>query len=145
MKISGKWNRSIVEDYLLNTNYPIRLSFISPNEFPLVTSLWYLYIDGKFWCAVQKNSIVARNLVRNSKCGFEIGSNKPPYKGVRGQGDAILYPEHGKEKLLMLIDKYLDNKNSGLKDWLISRSDNEVAICIEPICFYSWDYSYRMK
>ena len=145
MRLTGKWSFSKLEYYLKNTAYPIRLSLISANGYPFVMSLWYAYIEGNFWCAVQNDSIVIKNLNNSEKCGFEIGSNKPPYMGVRGQGIVTLYPNQGEEKLKILINKYLDKNNQKLSKWLISRVENEVAICIEPICLYSWDYSNRMN
>ena len=145
MKLNGKWSLSKSESYLNNTVYPLRLSFVSSNGYPLVVSLWYTYIEGKLWLAVQKDSIVAKNLKNNHKCGFEIGPNEPPYMGIRGQGKAILVPEKGEEKLRILVKKYLDIKNQKLSKWLLSRAENEVAICIKPFCLYTWDYSSRMK
>jgi len=145
MKLSGKWSLSELESYLEQTVYPIRLGLVNASGYPFVISLWYAYSEGKFWCAVQNDSIVIKNLKKSGRCGFEIGSNKPPYMGARGQGKATLYPKQGEEKLKILIDKYLDEKNLKLSKWLISRAENEVAICIEPICIYSWDYSERMK
>jgi hypothetical protein len=64
--------------------------------------------------------------------------------GVRGKGDAKLVSEKGGEVLEKLIDRYLDDANAGLSEWLLSRKDTETAICIDPIWFYSWDYSQRM-
>ena len=145
MKITGKWNRKKAEKYLDNTAYPLRLSIINSDGFPTVVSLWYTYKEGHLCCAVQKDSIVAKILTKNNKCGFEIGSNKPPYMGIRGQGSAVLVPDKGEETLSILIDKYLDNNNSELSEWLIRRADNEVAIYIKPKCIYSWDYSHRMN
>ena len=97
------------------------------------------------WCAVQNDSTVAKFIKENPKCGFEIGPNKPPYMGIRGQGTAKLVPKLGGKKLKKLINRYLGDTNQSLTNWLLSRSENEVAICIEPICFYSWDYSARMN
>ena len=145
MKLTGKWGIAKLESYLENTVYPLPKSLVNSNGFPIVISLWYIYVENKFWCAVQNDSIVVKNIKNNDKCGFEIGPNKPPYMGVRGKGKATIIPDKGEEKLRILIDKYLDKKNQELSNWLMSRVDNEVAICIEPICLYSWDYSQRMK
>lgn len=144
-KLSGVWDINSVEKYLIETVYPLRFSYIAPNNFPVVLSLWFVYQNKRLWCAVQKDSAVARNLKGNPNCAFEIGPNEPPYMGVRGQGKAVLIPEKGEEKLNKLVKKYLDYKNDSLAKWLLSRTENEVAICIEPICIYSWDYRNRMK
>jgi nitroimidazol reductase NimA-like FMN-containing flavoprotein (pyridoxamine 5'-phosphate oxidase superfamily) len=144
-KLSGVWYINTVEKYLTETVYPLRFSYIAPNNFPVVVSLWFVYEDKRLWCAVQKESAVARNLKENSRCAFEIGPNEPPYMGIRGQGKAVLIPEKGEEKLKKLVNRYLDDSNKTLAKWLLSRSENEVAICIELICIYSWDYRNRMK
>ncbi len=65
--------------------------------------------------------------------------------GVRGKGNAELIPGLGPEILEKLIERYLDDSNRDLGNWLLSRKETEVAICIEPIWIYSWDYSGRMK
>lgn len=143
--IKGAWNIEQTEDYLLKTRYPIRLSTLNANGYPLVTSVWYLYDNGLIWCAVQKESDIARNIKNDKRCGFEVGPNQPPYMGVRGQGIANLVPERGKEKLEKLIGRFLDRKNKDLADWLMNRADSETAIMIEPEWFFTWDYSGRMN
>ncbi len=65
--------------------------------------------------------------------------------GVRGKGHATIIPEKGAEKLEKLINRFLANSNKDLANWLLTRKDTEVAICIEPLRIYSWDYSGRMK
>ena len=145
MNISGKWDKEKINSYLKETVYPLRLSVITKTGYPLVVSMWFLYEEGKFWCAAQNDSALVSHITNNNKCGFEVAPNEPPYMGVRGKGKAVIVPSVGKEKLYFLIDRYLDKNNSSLADWLISRSDNEVAIRIDPECFYSWDYSTRMK
>ncbi len=141
----GDWDIGKIEKYLEESVYPIRLSCITSNGFPLVVSLWYLYDDSCIWCAVQNDCAVARILERDGRCGFEISPNESPYLGVRGQGRAELVPEGGADKLVELIDRYLDESNKELADWLLKRRDNETAIRITPDWFYSWDYSGRMK
>lgn len=140
----GAWNLEKSEKYLLETIFPLRLATIGSDGFPLVMSVWFFYDRGLIWCAVQNDSSVALNIEVNSNIGFEVGPNETPYKGVRGQGKAKLLPERGAEKLEKLIDRYLDEDNQDLADWLLSRTDTETAICIEPEWFYSWDFTDRM-
>ena len=144
MNISGKWDLKTIESYLKDSVIPLRLSVITPSGYPLVVSMWFLYEEQAIWCAAQKDSALVSHLLKNRNCGFEIAPNEPPYMGVRGKGKAEIVDE-GIEKLRALIERYLDEKNSGLAEWLISRSSSEVAIKIRPECFYSWDYSERMN
>lgn len=145
IKFKGAWERGEAEVYLYNTKYPIRLATINSSGMPLVTSVWYLYDNGLIWCAVQNDSDIAKNISADNRCGFEIGPNKPPYMGVRGQGVAELVPERGEEKLRKLIKRFLDKSNSELADWLLSRTDTETAIMIRTEWIFSWDYSGRMN
>lgn len=140
----GAWSLEKAEHYLQSKTYPLRLATIGDDGFPLVVSVWFIYDDGLIWCAVQNDSSVALNLETNSNCGFEIGPNETPYMGVRGKGKAKLVPERGGEKLKKLVKKYLDEKNRDLADWLLSRTETETAICIQPNWFYTWDFSDRM-
>ncbi len=145
LEIRGEWDIGKIEKYLEESVYPMRLSCITSNGFPLIVSLWFLYREGVLWCAVQRDCALARILERDGRCGFEVSPNETPYLGVRGQGRAELMPEAGAEKLRELIERYLDESNKGLAEWLLKRSDNETAIFITPDWFYSWDYSGRMK
>ena len=145
MNISGKWDLNTVENYLNGSSVPMRLSVITSSGYPLVVSMWFVYENGALWCAAQEDSALVRHIMNNENCGFEIAPNEPPYMGVRGRGIAAINYAEGPSRLKILIDKYLDEKNSGLSKWLMDRSDNEVAIQITPECFYSWDYSERMN
>ena len=145
MKIKGSWNLDKTRSFLNDSIYPIRISLIDENGYPNIISLWFIFINNKFWCAVQRDSRVAKLLENSKNCGFEISNNTPPYKGVRGKGKAKIYKNKGKEVLKILIKRYLTQSNNSLKEWLIKRSKNEIAISIDPICFYTWDFSHRMK
>jgi nitroimidazol reductase NimA-like FMN-containing flavoprotein (pyridoxamine 5'-phosphate oxidase superfamily) len=144
VEFKGDWDLKKIEEYLNQTRFPLRFSCITSKGYPTVFSLWYIYENDRIWCAVQEDSAIANILRSNNKCGFEVGPNSSPYKGVRGKGDAKLVSEKGGEVLEKLIDRFLDDTNAGLSDWLLSRKDTETAICIDPIWFYSWDYSQRM-
>ena len=41
--------------------------------------------------------------------------------------------------------KYLDEKNSKLASWLMSRADSEYVLKIRPSIINSWDFSGRME
>jgi len=67
-----------------------------------------------------------------------------PYRGVRGQARATIHPDRSTIVLQSLIDRYLENRESPLAKWLLSRADNEVAIKLEILRYQSWDFSNRM-
>lgn len=81
----------------------------------------------------------------NPACSFEIAGDYPPYKGIRGDGTAVILDEKGESVLLALIDKYLGKKESNLSNFLKKNSKTEVAIQINPKKIHNYDYSKRMK
>ncbi len=127
------------------TEIPVRLASLSAGGAPLLCSLWFLYDEGAIWCATPRTAKVVELLQHDPRCGFEVGGDLMPYRGVRGQGSATLSRADGPATLLRLIDRYLHSRDSGFARWLIARQDAEVAIRIEPAWLTSWDFSARMK
>lgn len=124
---------------------PIRIGCISTNGYPCVLSLWFSIIDGRIYCATKKNAKIAEYLEKNPACGFEIASDKPPYRGIRGNGICNIKPEDGKNILSLLIRKYLGQKNPKLEKFLLNNSDKEVALEIVPNQVFHYDYTSRME
>lgn len=143
--IKGPWQRREIDQYLSQTKVPLRLACTAEDGFPRVVSVWFQYEDGAFLCAAHKDSQLIRLLRQSPRTGFEVSTNEPPYYGVRGQGVAELSGEGGAETLQQLIRHYLGNSNTGLAEWLMSRSDDEVMIRVEVQRFFSWDYRKRME
>ncbi|WP_316505732.1 hypothetical protein [Nitrosopumilus sp.] len=112
---------------------------------PAVISLWYICNNDKIYCATQKTAKIVSYLKKNSTCGFEIAGDKPPYKGVRGEGTIQILNETGPYVLDLLIEKYLGEKESKLSKFLRNNSKTEVAIEITPQKIFDYDYSKRMK
>ena len=131
-------------DLLPDSKIPIRIAFIKSNGVPSVISLWFEQIDGKIYCATQKSAKIVSYLKNNPACGFEIATNKPPYKGIRGEG-IVKITDNGNEILDILINKYLGDKESTLSKYLKTNSNTEVTIEITPQKIFNYDYSKRMK
>ena len=142
---TSAWSADDIECFLLESTIPIRLSCLSASGAPLICSLWYLYDDGALWCATQKTALIVSCLEKDSRCGFEISPDAPPYHGVRGQSRASLHDDVGADVLRRLIDRYLGSRESRFAQWLIRREEDEVAIRIEPAWITAWDYSRRMS
>ena len=140
----GPWSPDETERFLGEFQGPVRLACNGTSGHPVLASLWYRPEDGKRWCATQRTASVVSHLTRDPRCAFEISVESPPYCGVRGPGVAQLYPGRGEEVLRLLIDRYLEDSESPLADFLLSRVANETAIAIEPQTIYSWDYRERM-
>ena len=133
------------DQMISETKIPIRLAYTNNDGIPSVLSLWFVQIDEKIYCATQKSAKIVQYLKKNPVCGFEIAADKPPYKGVRGNGSVKIIDDMGKDVLQILMKKYLGEKESGLSKFLKRNSDNEVAIEITPQNLFYYDYSARMK
>lgn len=130
---------------IFNTKIPIRLAYTNTIGIPNVISLWFVQINAKIYCATQKSAKIIQHLKKNLVCGFEIASDIPPYKGVRGNGTVKIIDNLGKDVLRVLMTKYLGEKESRLSKFLKNNSHNEVAIEITPQNLFFYDYSARMK
>jgi len=134
-----------IDKFIPDLKIPIRIGFIKSNGVPGVISLWYVCKYDKIYCAVQKTAKIASYLKKNPVCGFEIAADKPPYKGIRGEGTVQLLNETGAYVLDFLMEKYLGEKESTLSKFLRNNSKTEVAIEITPQKISNYDYSERMK
>ena len=134
-----------IDKFISDPKIPIRVCFIKSNSVPAVVSLWYVCRDGKIYCATQKTAKIVSYLQKNPACGFEIAADKPPYKGIRGEGNAQILNETGEYVLDLLINKYLGEKESTLSKFLKNNSKDEIAIQITPQKIFNYDYSERMK
>ena len=134
-----------VSGYLKKTIIPIRIACVTEGAWPLVMSLWYTFSDGTIFCATQNSAKIVRYLRNEPKCGFEVSSEIPPYRGVRGQGIARIDESRGKEILEILLDRYGIGRSSSLGKVLLSKGDDEVAIEIQPVRVFDWDYTRRMR
>ena len=139
------WSQDAVTSFLNQTRIPIRLASVTNTGWPLVISLWYLYENGRFYCATQKTAKIIAHLGREPRCAFEVAADQPPYQGVRGQGKAVIIPERGVEILSRLLERYRQDTTSTLAQWLLARGQQEVAIEIEPVVWTTWDYTKRMR
>jgi nitroimidazol reductase NimA-like FMN-containing flavoprotein (pyridoxamine 5'-phosphate oxidase superfamily) len=134
--------------YLIDSDIPIRLSCLSTLDWPMVLSLWYVYIDEKFYCATQNTAKIIKYLIRSPKCGFEIAGDRFPYRGLRGYGNTSILEDKGEYILRILLQKYFNGQEtSKLSKLLLSEKHlrNEVAIEIAPVHIFEWDFNERMS
>ncbi len=142
--IEGPWTLAEAETFLKSAALPMRLACVAADGYPRVVSLWYRFEAERLYAVTHQDSSLARLLRRNGRVGFEVAPNEPPYHGIRGQADVTLEPLGNQSTLRELLDRYLGGFDSGVAQWLLSRSDEEVLITIEPTRLYSWDYRERM-
>lgn len=133
------------EQYLREVVIPVRLSCVSESGWPVVLSLWYLYREERLFCATKETARVVYYLRHEPRCAFEIAADDPPYCGVRGQGIAAIDKALGTETLRELLVRYLGSTETSFGQRLLAQSQNEVAIVIEPVNVFTWNYTKRMR
>lgn len=130
--------------YLEQVTIPVRLSCVTESGWPVVLSLWFLYHDGALYCATQQHAKVVGYLQQEPRCGYEIAADDPPYCGLRGQAAAVLEPENGADILDRLLLRYQGSLETPLARKLRQRADTEVAIRLDPINCFTWNFTNRM-
>jgi hypothetical protein len=96
-------------------------------------------------CATSRDADVVRYLEADDGVAFEVSTNEPPYRGVRGNGTATVVPDEGKRLLRSLLERYLGGTDSALARRLLDPEREEVEIRVEPARVHSWDYAGRMR
>lgn len=142
---SSAWTADGIDRFLQQTRIPLRLACVDGDGAPLLCSLWYLWEHDAIWCATQRGARLTGRLTDDPRCAFEVAGDQPPYRGVRGQGAALLSDAEGPATLGRLIDRYLGARESDFARWLLSRQRDEVAIRIRPEWLTSWDFTRRMS
>lgn len=138
------WDENAARAFLGDSRVPVRLAVLAADGSPRLVSLWFEWDGEALWCASQRDSVVVRLLTSRPECAFEISTNAPPYRGVRGTALASLDDGAGGTRLERLLSRYLTDRNAPLREWLLSRSDDDVAIRLEPGDCFAWDFSGRM-
>ena len=141
---SGAWSADEVERFLREVRIPVRLAVTRPDGSLWTVALWYRYRDGTLECATWASADVVRFLRADPAVAFDVSTNDPPYRGVRGNGTASLAPDEEKAVLRSLVERYLGDTGSPLARWLLDEEREEVRVRIEPDRVHSWDYSDRM-
>ena len=145
VKATGAWSRVDRERFLTESTIPLRLACRKPAGTLWMLSLWYRYESGRFYCATERSAAVVSFLRENPAVAFEISTNEPPYRGVRGSGSTTIEPDPEKTLLRTLVNRYLGDAESNLARRLLADDRSEVTIEIEPDRLYSWDFSHRMR
>jgi nitroimidazol reductase NimA-like FMN-containing flavoprotein (pyridoxamine 5'-phosphate oxidase superfamily) len=145
VRVTGVWSWSEAESFLAETVVPIRLSCRTPAGGLWMLSLWYLPREESLWCATSADADVVEYLRADGDVAFEVSTNDPPYRGVRGAGTATIEPDEGKELLHALFERYLGGTDNSLADRLLDEDREEVRIRIDPERCYTWDFSDRMR
>lgn len=123
----------------------MRLAANTTRGFPVVLSLWFIRDGDDLLAAVHRDAKIVKRLEADPRCAFEIATNEPPYRGVRGQAHAELSSKGASELLEQLLTRYLGKTESKLGRFLLSRADEELTVRLRPRSLASWDYTERME
>lgn len=156
MRIRGTRSPTEITTFLEETTVPIRVACRTPAGHPWMVSLWYRPRitetggpdDDPVWtleCATASSADVVSFLRDDPAVAFEISTNRPPYRGVRGRGTVSIDPDPEKETLRALLERYFGGTDSELASTLLSEGRDEVTITIEPAVVSGWDFSDRMR
>jgi len=144
-RLTGAWDHDETVAFLTSQTVPLRLSCHTRTDDLWMLSLWYLYREDALWCATSASADVVDYLAGDDGVAFEISTNDPPYKGVRGNGTASVEADPEKAILKELLERYLGGTDSPLAERLLSPEREEVRIRIDPARVYTWDFSERMR
>jgi len=143
MEPSGPWDRNRVDEFLENATIPVRIGCRTPSDAPWIVSLWFSW-DGAVNCATSADADLVDFLAHDDHVSFEISTNQPPYKGVRGRGYATVSVDEEKALLRTLLERYLGGIDNPTGRRLLRPEREEVRLHIEPERLHTWDYSERM-
>lgn len=144
-RVTGVWDQAATEAFLVESTVPLRLSCRRPAGDLWMLSLWFVYREGALWCATSAAADVVEYLRHDDRVAFEISTNEPPYKGVRGNGTAAVEADPDKSLLKELLERYLDGTDSPLAERLLSPEREEVRIRIDLSQVYTWDFTNQMR
>ena len=144
MQLRGPLSRSTVESFLESTAVPLRLACHRPDGSLWMLSLWFRYRDGTLQCATGADADVVTFLEHDPAVAFEVSTNDPPYRGVRGNGTTTVEPDPEKVVLRELLERYLDSTETPFARRLLADDREEVTITIDLETVYGWDFSGRM-
>ena len=143
-EVTGDWTVERAEEFLREQAIPVRLACHTRGGGLWMLSLWYRYREGRLECATGANAKVVDYLENDPAVAFEISTNHPPYRGVRGAGTATVAPDEDKAVLRSLVERYLGGTDSPLAESLLSPDREEVRIAVDIERAYTWDFTERM-
>ena len=147
VRLRGDPDRDWMDAFLVDNPIPVRVATRTPGGGLWMLSLWYGYDpdDATLHLATSASARVVEYLEADPEVAFEVSTNHPPYRGVRGQGTATLEPDDDKALLRTLVDDYLGDRDSDLAKWLLRDEREEVHVTVDVERAYAWDYGNRMR
>src|ERR671921_92906 len=116
---------------------------------PNIQPVWFYYDkdQGKLLIITSKSAKKTQNLKNRPTIYFSIDDENPPYKGVKGKGNATIVEDPNRivpqaEKISM---KYLGTLDHPAAKEMADRSKNGEGVLVEisPKFFSTWDFGKR--
>ena len=117
------------------------LATITPEGFPHVTPVWYLWDGEHFLISTTRTRKKARNLAKNPKAGFSIAPEELSYKAVVGYGTVDMEPDADGDLMRQLCFRYLpENKAENYFESMVEESGStRIKITLTPSWMTSWE------
>jgi PPOX class probable F420-dependent enzyme len=135
-----------VKEFLINSRLNVHIGTIDEKGNPNVHPTWYYFDESSnnIYVATSKHSKKVNNLRRNPSIYYCVDDPNPPYKGVRGKGNATISENINNNATIAekIILKYLGSLEGQMAKKLMElvRKGDEISIEITPDYFSTWDY-----
>jgi len=133
----------------LESNLNLQIATIDEKGDPNIQPVWFYYDkdEGKLLIITSKSAKKTQNLKNRPSVYFSIDDESPPFKGVKGKGNATIVEDPKRivpqaEKISM---KYLGTLEHLAAKEMTNRSKNGEGILVEisPKFFSTWDFGKR--
>jgi nitroimidazol reductase NimA-like FMN-containing flavoprotein (pyridoxamine 5'-phosphate oxidase superfamily) len=119
----------------------LRLAFLDGGA-PVVHPVWFLYMEGKFLVAVDRDGTKARAIRDNPGVYFLVDVSSGPPRGVRGRGTAKVIddPALATDVTSRCAKKYLGSTRSKKAREIIEMGKESCVIEITPAYMATWKF-----
>jgi PPOX class probable F420-dependent enzyme len=145
-EIPGMTTGEEVEKFL-ESKLNLQIATIDEKREPNIQPVWFYYDkdEGKLLITTSKLAKKTQNLRNRPTIYFSIDDEKPPYKGVKGKGNATIVEDPNRivsqaDKISM---KYLGTLDYPAAKEMADRSKKGEGVLVEisPKFFSTWDFS----
>ncbi len=135
----------------LESKLNLQIATIDEKGEPNIQPVWFYYDKdkGKLLILTSKSSKKTQNLTNRPTIYFSVDDENPPYKGVKGKGNATVVEDpntilNQAEKISM---KYLGTLDHPVAKEMADRSKNGEGVLVEitPKFFSTWDFGKRQS
>ena len=85
------------DSFLQEPGYIMNIGTVDEDGLPLVTPIWFVYEEGKFWFTPRQHSEWLKHIRANGKAAFSIDEHSMPYRKVVVRGPVEIVHEVGND------------------------------------------------